>query len=61
MSFQEVEYNILEEQLQKILADLEKREKHLGHAEMEVGLLNIFVNVNISRRAQDAQCNALYV
>ncbi|XP_021462451.2 centrosomal protein of 120 kDa isoform X1 [Oncorhynchus mykiss] len=32
----EVEYNILEEQLQKILADLEKREKHLGHAEMEM-------------------------
>uniref|UniRef100_A0A8C7GQB9 Centrosomal protein of 120 kDa n=1 Tax=Oncorhynchus kisutch TaxID=8019 RepID=A0A8C7GQB9_ONCKI len=31
-----VEYNILEEQLQKILADLEKREKHLGHAEMEM-------------------------
>uniref|UniRef100_A0A673ZJI0 Centrosomal protein of 120 kDa n=1 Tax=Salmo trutta TaxID=8032 RepID=A0A673ZJI0_SALTR len=32
----EVEYTILEEQLQKILADLEKREKHLGHAEMEM-------------------------
>uniref|UniRef100_A0A673ZKI5 Centrosomal protein of 120 kDa n=1 Tax=Salmo trutta TaxID=8032 RepID=A0A673ZKI5_SALTR len=31
-----VEYTILEEQLQKILADLEKREKHLGHAEMEM-------------------------
>uniref|UniRef100_A0A8C8GWL9 Centrosomal protein of 120 kDa n=1 Tax=Oncorhynchus tshawytscha TaxID=74940 RepID=A0A8C8GWL9_ONCTS len=34
--YTEVEYNILEEQLQKILADLEKREKHLCHAEMEM-------------------------
>ncbi|KAK6313551.1 hypothetical protein J4Q44_G00168980 [Coregonus suidteri] len=32
----EAEYNILEEQLQKTLADLEKREKHLAHAEMEM-------------------------
>ncbi|XP_072537057.1 centrosomal protein of 120 kDa isoform X2 [Salminus brasiliensis] len=31
----EVEYNLLEEQLQKTLADLEKREKALAHAEME--------------------------
>ncbi|KAL0978922.1 hypothetical protein UPYG_G00177850 [Umbra pygmaea] len=31
----EVEYNILEQQLQKTLADLEKREKQLAHAEME--------------------------
>uniref|UniRef100_A0AAR2L561 Centrosomal protein of 120 kDa n=1 Tax=Pygocentrus nattereri TaxID=42514 RepID=A0AAR2L561_PYGNA len=31
----EMEYNLLEEQLQKTLADLEKREKTLAHAEME--------------------------
>nr|XP_023692459.1 centrosomal protein of 120 kDa [Paramormyrops kingsleyae] len=31
----EMEYNLLEEQLQKTLADLEKREKQLAHAEME--------------------------
>ncbi|MCJ8735046.1 hypothetical protein PDJAM_G00242260 [Pangasius djambal] len=31
----EMEYNLLEEQLQKALADLEKREKTLAHAEME--------------------------
>ncbi|XP_027023076.1 centrosomal protein of 120 kDa isoform X1 [Tachysurus fulvidraco] len=31
----EMEYNLLEEQLQKTLADLEKREKSLAHAEME--------------------------
>ena len=31
-----MEYNLLEEQLQKTLADLEKREKTLAHAEMEV-------------------------
>lgn len=31
-----MEYNLLEEQLQKTLADLEKREKQLAHAEMEV-------------------------
>ncbi|XP_051950494.1 centrosomal protein of 120 kDa-like [Xyrauchen texanus] len=33
--FQEMEYNLLEEQLQKTLSDLEKREKALAHAEME--------------------------
>ncbi|XP_051963834.1 centrosomal protein of 120 kDa-like [Xyrauchen texanus] len=31
----EMEYNLLEEQLQKTLSDLEKREKALAHAEME--------------------------
>uniref|UniRef100_A0A8B9RE54 Centrosomal protein 120 n=1 Tax=Astyanax mexicanus TaxID=7994 RepID=A0A8B9RE54_ASTMX len=31
----EMEYNLLEEQLQKTLADLEKREKTLAHAEIE--------------------------
>uniref|UniRef100_A0A9J8A804 Centrosomal protein of 120 kDa n=1 Tax=Cyprinus carpio carpio TaxID=630221 RepID=A0A9J8A804_CYPCA len=31
----EMEYNVLEEQLQKTLSDLEKREKALAHAEME--------------------------
>ncbi|XP_026072887.1 centrosomal protein of 120 kDa-like isoform X1 [Carassius auratus] len=31
----ELEYNVLEEQLQKTLCDLEKREKALAHAEME--------------------------
>ncbi|KAL7885082.1 hypothetical protein AOLI_G00078520 [Acnodon oligacanthus] len=31
----EMEYNLLEEQLQKTLAELEKREKTLTHAEME--------------------------
>ncbi|XP_066499742.1 centrosomal protein of 120 kDa [Hoplias malabaricus] len=31
----ELEYNLLEEQLQKTLADLEKREKTLAHAELE--------------------------
>ncbi|XP_036434376.1 centrosomal protein of 120 kDa [Colossoma macropomum] len=31
----EMEYNLLEEQLQKTLADLEKREKTLAHAELE--------------------------
>ncbi|XP_036383260.1 centrosomal protein of 120 kDa [Megalops cyprinoides] len=31
----EMEYSLLEEQLQKTLADLEKREKQLAHAEME--------------------------
>ncbi|XP_026782191.3 centrosomal protein of 120 kDa isoform X1 [Pangasianodon hypophthalmus] len=31
----EMEYNLLEEQLQKALADLEKREKTLAHAELE--------------------------
>ncbi|XP_062854380.1 centrosomal protein of 120 kDa isoform X2 [Trichomycterus rosablanca] len=31
----EMEYNLLEEQLQKTLAELEKREKTLAHAEME--------------------------
>ncbi|KAJ8380965.1 hypothetical protein SKAU_G00017430 [Synaphobranchus kaupii] len=31
----EMEYNLLEEQLQKTLADLEKRERHLAHTEME--------------------------
>lgn len=34
--FKEMEYNLLEEQLQKTLADLEKREKTLAHAEMAV-------------------------
>uniref|UniRef100_A0AAY4D0E6 Centrosomal protein of 120 kDa n=1 Tax=Denticeps clupeoides TaxID=299321 RepID=A0AAY4D0E6_9TELE len=32
----EMEYCLLEEQLQKTLADLEKREKHLAHAELEL-------------------------
>ncbi|KAM7391037.1 hypothetical protein PAMP_021754 [Pampus punctatissimus] len=32
---QEVEYNLLEEQLQKTLSDLEKREKQLAEAELE--------------------------
>uniref|UniRef100_A0A9J8CLB5 Centrosomal protein of 120 kDa n=1 Tax=Cyprinus carpio carpio TaxID=630221 RepID=A0A9J8CLB5_CYPCA len=32
----EMEYNVLEEQLQKTLSDLEKREKALAHAEMEI-------------------------
>uniref|UniRef100_A0A8C9U6P1 Centrosomal protein 120 n=1 Tax=Scleropages formosus TaxID=113540 RepID=A0A8C9U6P1_SCLFO len=32
----EVEYTLLEEQVQKTLADLEKREKQLAHAEMEM-------------------------
>uniref|UniRef100_A0AAY4D0G7 C2 domain-containing protein n=1 Tax=Denticeps clupeoides TaxID=299321 RepID=A0AAY4D0G7_9TELE len=32
----EMEYCLLEEQLQKTLADLEKREKHLAHAELEM-------------------------
>ncbi|XP_058624191.1 centrosomal protein of 120 kDa-like, partial [Onychostoma macrolepis] len=31
----EMEYNLLEEQLQKTLSDLEKREKALAHAETE--------------------------
>ncbi|KAJ8262749.1 hypothetical protein COCON_G00152060 [Conger conger] len=31
----EMEYNLLEEQLQKTLADVEKRERHLAHTEME--------------------------
>ncbi|KAL2092860.1 hypothetical protein ACEWY4_012658 [Coilia grayii] len=31
----ELEYNLLEEQLQKTLAELEKREKNLAHAELE--------------------------
>ncbi|KAI1900251.1 hypothetical protein AGOR_G00048070 [Albula goreensis] len=31
----EMEYNLLEEQLQKTLADMEKRERLLAHAEME--------------------------
>ncbi|KAJ8285254.1 hypothetical protein GJAV_G00024690 [Gymnothorax javanicus] len=31
----EMEYNLLEEQLQKTLADLEKRERHLAHVEAE--------------------------
>lgn len=35
---QEVEYNVLEEQLQKTLSDLEKREKQLTEAELEVRL-----------------------
>ncbi len=34
--FQEMDYNLLEEQLQKTLSDLEKREKALAHAETEV-------------------------
>uniref|UniRef100_A0A671L070 Centrosomal protein of 120 kDa n=1 Tax=Sinocyclocheilus anshuiensis TaxID=1608454 RepID=A0A671L070_9TELE len=34
----EMEYNLLEEQLQKTLSELEKREKALVHAEMEVSL-----------------------
>lgn len=33
---QEVEYNLLEEQLQKTLSDLEKREKQLAEVELEV-------------------------
>ncbi len=33
---QELEYYLLEEQLQKTLSDLEKREKALAHAETEV-------------------------
>lgn len=33
-----MEYNLLEEQLQKTLADLEKREKTLAHAEREVSV-----------------------
>ncbi|XP_010894321.2 centrosomal protein of 120 kDa isoform X1 [Esox lucius] len=32
----EVEYSVLEQQLQKTLADLEKRERQLAHAEMEM-------------------------
>lgn len=39
-----MEYNLLEEQLQKTLADLEKREKTLAHAEMEV---SVFINTRI--------------
>ncbi|XP_059193835.1 centrosomal protein of 120 kDa [Centropristis striata] len=35
----EVEYNLLEEQLQKTLSDLEKREKHLAAAELETARL----------------------
>lgn len=34
----------MEEQLQKALADIEKREKTLAHAEMEVGVLQ-FVQI----------------
>lgn len=34
--FQEMEYDVLEQQLQKTLTDLDKREKALAHAEMEV-------------------------
>lgn len=38
LCLQEVEYNVLEEQLQKTLSDLEKREKQLAEAELEVRL-----------------------
>lgn len=38
---QEMEYNALEEKLQKTLFDLEKREKQLDEAELEVRFLKI--------------------
>lgn len=36
LPLQEVEFNLLEEQLQKTLSDLEKREKQLAEAELQV-------------------------
>uniref|UniRef100_A0A8C1KTU7 Centrosomal protein of 120 kDa n=1 Tax=Cyprinus carpio TaxID=7962 RepID=A0A8C1KTU7_CYPCA len=49
----EMEYNVLEEQLQKTLSDLEKREKALAHAEMEVSLM-IFRERFSLRELQDS-------
>lgn len=36
VAWQEVDYNLLEEKLQKTLTDLGRREKQLGEAEQEV-------------------------
>lgn len=40
---QEAEYNLLEEELQKTLSDLGRREKQLAEAELEVRTHNIFI------------------
>lgn len=40
---QEVEYNLLEEKLQKTLSDLERREKHLTEAELEVRAAHVML------------------
>ncbi|KAF7695255.1 centrosomal protein of 120 kDa [Silurus meridionalis] len=53
----EMEYNLLEEQLQKALADLEKREKTLAHAEMETQRLQREMRVEhefLKRELQDS-------
>uniref|UniRef100_A0A3P8U4X6 Centrosomal protein 120 n=1 Tax=Amphiprion percula TaxID=161767 RepID=A0A3P8U4X6_AMPPE len=53
----EVEYNHLEEQLQKTLSDLEKREKQLAEAELETGRLQTELRAEhdlLQRQQQDA-------
>lgn len=42
---QEAEYNLLEEELQKTLSDLGRREKQLAEAELEVRTPNVFILV----------------
>ncbi|KAM6964859.1 centrosomal protein of 120 kDa [Aplochiton taeniatus] len=53
----EVEYNLLEEQLQKTLADLEKREKQLAHAENETQRLQKELLADHERAQRELQEN----
>ncbi|KAK3540585.1 hypothetical protein QTP70_034343 [Hemibagrus guttatus] len=53
----EMEYNLLEDQLQKTLADLEKREKTLAHAEMETQRLQREMRVEHEFSMRELQDN----
>ncbi|XP_066567429.1 centrosomal protein of 120 kDa [Amia ocellicauda] len=52
------EYSVLEEQLQKTLADLEKREKQLAFAEMELHRLQREVKADHERSVRELQDNS---
>ncbi|XP_028851880.1 centrosomal protein of 120 kDa [Denticeps clupeoides] len=54
----EMEYCLLEEQLQKTLADLEKREKHLAHAELETQQLHREMRAGHESSMRDLQDNS---
>lgn len=53
----EMEYNLLEEQLQKTLADLEQREKRLAHAETETQRLQKELLADHERAQRELQEN----
>ncbi|XP_071371081.1 centrosomal protein of 120 kDa-like, partial [Centroberyx affinis] len=57
----EVEYNLLEEQLQKTLSDLENREKQLAHTEMETQRLQreLRAEHDLSQREQQESSRRL--